>query len=151
MAKNKSFFNSVTSDNYRIQIDIWQKAYNISHEKVELFRDFLLSLYELIDTTYLGPDVTEKDVDQKNHFNWCWNKIIDDFNNERIYFKNKGEHHNYFWNFFYEAFYYKNNVGLPVKIKEYIGILFDFEHKKSRSEIDFLTEWYKLLNQSLKK
>lgn len=151
MAKDKIYINSLTSENYKIQLDIWQKAYNISHEKVELFRDFLLSLYELVDTTYMGPDVTSNDIDQKNHFNWCWKKIIENFDNERIYFKDKGEHYNYFWDFFYEAFYYKNINGTSIKIKEYIDILFDFNHKKSRSEIDVLTEWYKLLNQNLKK
>lgn len=151
MAKDKIYINSLTSENYKIQLDIWQKAYNISHEKVELFRDFLLSLYELVDTTYMGPDVTSNDIDQKNHFNWCWKKIIENFDNERIYFKDKGEHYNYFWDFFYEAFYYKNINGISIKIKDYIDILFDFNHKKSRSEIDVLTEWYKLLNQNLKK
>ena len=41
-----------------------------------------------------------------------------------------------------------NNI---TKIPEYFLKLFDFEHRKSRSELDILTEIYKILDQNLKK
>jgi hypothetical protein len=37
------------------------------------------------------------------------------------------------------------------KIGEYFFKLFDFRYKKTRSELDILTEVYKLLEQNLKK
>jgi hypothetical protein len=151
MENKESIFESLSHDNYRHQLEIWYKAYNISHEKIELFHDFLLSLYEIIDDTYLGPDIIESDYDQKNHFTWCWNKNVDSFGKEKIIFKEKGIHYEYIWNFFKEAFYYTNLINNKVKILEYIDILFDFKHKKTRAELDVLTEIYKLLNEGLKK
>jgi hypothetical protein len=99
----------------------------------------------------LGPDIIESDYDQKNHFTWCWNKNVDSFGKEKIIFKEKGIHYEYIWNFFKEAFYYTNLINNKVKILEYIDILFDFKHKKTRAELDVLTEIYKLLNEGLKK
>jgi hypothetical protein len=105
----------------------------------------------IIDKTYLGLDVLQEEIDQKNHFTWCWNKVIDDFSKEKIYFKEKGNHYEYFWNFFIEAFYFNMLDGKTIRISEYFYKLFDFEHKKSRSELDILAEVYKLLEQNLKK
>ena len=106
MENGESYLEFITSENYKQQIDIWHKAYNISREKTELFYDFVVSLYELIDDTYLGSDVIISEEDQRNHFNWCWDKTIENFNKEKIYFKERGQHYQYFWNFFLEAYYF---------------------------------------------
>jgi len=89
--------------------------------------------------------------DQMGHFTWCWNKTIESFNKERIYLKEIGSHKDYFCNFYIEAFYITNLEGNNSKILEYLNKLFDFKHKKSRSELDMLTEIYKMLDQNLKK
>ncbi len=141
----------IVSENYKQQIDVWFKAYNISREKTELFYDFVVTLHDLIVETYLGPDVIHLETDQKNHFTWCWDKVIDNFSKEKIYFKNRGNVYEYFWNFFLEAFYYTQLDGNIMRIREYFYILFHFEHRKTRSELDMLTEIYKLLDQNLKK
>ena len=151
MEKRESYLEFITSENYKQQIDVWFKAYNISREKTELFYDFLISLHDLIHETYLGIDVINSQVDQKNHFTWCWDKVIENFANEKIFFKERGNTYEYFWNFFLEAFYYSQLDGNIMRIREYFYILFHFEHKKTRSELDMLTEIYKLLDQNLKK
>jgi hypothetical protein len=151
MENREGYLEFITSENYKHQIDIWYKAYNISREKTQLFYDFISALYELIETTYLGNDVINTEEDQKNHFIWCWDKTIENFNKEKIYFKERGNHFNYFWNFFLEAFYFIQLDNQSLKILEYFYKLFDFKHKKSRSELDMLTEIYKLLEQNLKK
>jgi hypothetical protein len=145
--KNDS--DSFFDESYKYQIDIWYKAYNINHEKLELFHDFLLMLYENINNTYLGSDVIIDNKDEKSHFDWCWNKTIDSFNKEKIFFKKNGIHYEYLWNFFHEAYYYANANNKKNKILNYISVLFNFKHQKTRSEIDVLTELYKLLNDSL--
>jgi hypothetical protein len=151
MKNKEGYLEFIASESYKQQIDIWYRAYNISREKTELFHDFLSSLYELMEETYLGADVMDNETDQKNHFTWCWDKVIKSFELERIYFKERGQTFDYFWNFFLEAFYYNKIDENINRIKEYFYILFDFEHKKSRSELDMLTEIYKLLDQNLKK
>lgn len=151
MKNREGYLEFITSESYKQQIDVWYRAYNISKEKTELFYDFLRSLYELMEETYLGEDVIFTEEDQKNHFTWCWDKIVDNFNHERIYFKERGSAYIYFWNFFLEAFYFTKLDGNTCRIKDYFHILFDFDHRKTRSELDMLTEIYKLFDQNLKK
>ena len=86
MDYKEGFLEFVSSDNYKNQIDVWVRAYNISYEKTELFYDFLVSLYDLIESTYLGVDMMVSEIDQKNHFTWCWDKTIESFNKEKIFF-----------------------------------------------------------------
>lgn len=151
MENKESYLEFVSSESYSQQIDIWHKAYNISREKTNLFYDFLVSLYDLIEETYLGTDVLQMEEDQKNHFIWCWDKTIESFNKEKIYFKERGNHFEYLWNFFLEAYYYTKIDGGTIRISEYFHKLFSFEHRKSRSELDMLTEIYKMFEQNLKK
>lgn len=151
MENKESYLDFVSSENYKQQIDVWYRAYNISREKTELFYDFLISLHDLIDETYLGADVLMTTEDQINHFTWCWDKTIESFNKERISFKERGNAYKYLWNFYSEAYYYTKNSESIIRIPEYFYILFDFVHKKTRSELDMLTELYKLLDQNLKK
>ena len=151
MENKEEYIEYLISESYKHQIDVWHKAYNRSREKIELFYHFLNSLYDLIDETYLGPDALKYENDQKNHFTWCWDKTIENFNKEKIYFKERGSHYEYFWNFFLEAFYINYLENNPIKISEYFNKLFDFKYIKTRSELDILSELYKLLNQNLKK
>jgi hypothetical protein len=150
MENKEDHLEHISSESYKYQIDVWFKAYNISREKTELFHDFLLSLHELIEKTYMGSDVTITEEDQKNHFTWCWNKTLDNFSKERIHFKETGTHMEYLWNFFLEAFYIMETEGVKNIINEYFYKLFDFEHRKTRSELDILTEIYKILEVNLK-
>jgi hypothetical protein len=151
MENKKNFIDLTSYENYKYQIEIWYRAYNISREKMELFHDFLISLYELIENTYLGSDVLLNENDIKGHFKWCWDKTIEDFNKEKIYFKNRGTCHEYFWNFFLEAFYFNKMENKKIRIDEYINKLFDISYIKNRSELDVVTEIYRLLDQNLKK
>lgn len=151
MENREGYLQFISSESYKHQIDIWHKAYNITREKTELFYDFIISLNNLIEETYLGSDVMISDESQRGHFNWCWNKTIESFNKEKIFFKERGGHYEYLWNFFYEAYYLtKLNNGI-IRINEYFYKLFDFKHKKTRSELDMVTEVYKIMDVNLKK
>ena len=89
MENREGYLEFISSESYKHQIDIWYRTYNISRDKILLFHDFLSALHDLIDNTFLGVDVLSEESDQRNHFNWCWEKIISDFNKEKIYFKEK--------------------------------------------------------------
>lgn len=151
MGKQEGYLEFIASENYKNQVEIWYKAYNITREKVELFHDFISGLYDLVDETYLGPDVLFEDKEQRNHFDWCWNKTITNFSKENIYFKETGPHHQYFWLFFHEAFYQNHLEGKENRIRDYFHKLFSFNYKKSRSELDMLTELYKTMESNIKK
>jgi len=151
MEKDEEYNNVDAFKKYKHQIDIWYRTYNINRDKITLYYDFLTSLYGLIDDTFLGVDVLYEEIDQKKHFNWCWNQVVSNFSKEKIYFKDRGNHYEYFWVFFFEAYYLSKLFDKQHKISEYLYKLFDFRYIKSSSELDILTEVYKLLDQNLKK
>lgn len=151
MENREGYLEFISSESYKHQIEIWHKAYNITREKTELFYDFIVSLFNLVDKTYLGVDVMDIEESQKSHFNWCWDKTINNFSKEKIFFKERGGHYEYFWSFFYEAYYLTKINGGTVRISEYFYKLFDFKHKKTRSELDMVSEVYKIIDINLKK
>lgn len=151
MENREGYIEFLTTESYKNQIDIWYKTYNITREKTELYYDFLVSILDLVEETYLGSDILVKQEDIKNHFIWCFDKVVGNFEKEKISFKPRGNHFEYLWLFFYEAFYITDSEGGTIRIREYFYKLFDFNYKKTRSELDLLTEIYKLLDQNLKK
>ena len=58
---------------------------------------------------------------------------------------------NIFGTFFLEAYYFNQLDDKPIRINEYFDKLFNFKYRKTRSELDMLTEIYKLFEQNLKK
>ena len=151
MKNNEGYIEFITSESYKNQLDIWFKVYNITHEKIELFYDFFISLLNLIDETYLGPDVLKEDKDIQNHFTWCFNEIISRFEKEKIYFKSQGPHYDYLWLFLYDAYYLNNNENRVIIITDFFNKFFDFSHRKTQVDLEMMTDIYKLLDQNLKK
>lgn len=149
MRKDEGYLEFIASENFRNQVEVWYKAYNIIHEKTELFYDFVISLYDIIDETYLGPDVVITETQQKQHFEWCWKKVLHSFEKESIHFRESGQHHDYMWSFFNEAYYMNDTT--QNRIREYFTKLFKFDYRKTRSELDMLTEIYKILESNIKK
>lgn len=139
----------IHNENYGQQTEVWYRAYDISTEKIILFYDFLDSIHTLMDSTYLGSDVMDDEINQKGHFTWCWDKTINNFKKERINFKERGIHYEYFWTFFMETFYHTQMDGEDTKLKEYLFKLFNYKHKKTRPELGVLTEIYKILEKNL--
>ena len=84
MEKNKIILN--ISESLKDELDFFLRYNNLSREKINLFHDFLISLDGIINDTYLGPDVLNEYDDIKGHYKWCWKKVIDGFNKERIFF-----------------------------------------------------------------
>tara|TARA_B110000977_G_scaffold177882_1_gene234889 strand:- start:14787 stop:15266 length:480 start_codon:yes stop_codon:yes gene_type:complete len=145
----EQFFKYVTQPLSREDVNLWVKTQNISVSKVSLFGDYLTSLYNLINDTYLGLDVIKTDKEITGHFNWCWEKTVGNFKKENINFNTKGTHYDYFFHFFYESFYLKKNDEHLEKLKNFINILFILHTQKTKSELDMLYEIYILLNDSL--
>lgn len=120
-------------------------AHNIKYEKCELYSDFVQSLINLIFTTYLGDEITTQ-VEQKNHFKWCWNKNVENFKLEGINVDSQ-KLYKYFSDFMFQVFYTvpkteteKANENI-LKLWKYI---LDYNNNKSKSDVDTLIEVYKL-------
>jgi len=134
------------------QMHLLYRANNIKYERCNLYYDFIMSLNKMINDTYLGSDYinTEKEITQ--HFNWCIDKVIGNFKEEKIIFQDITIVKEYFYFFYYEIFYKtvekKNILDRLNKLGE---LSFNYHRLKSRSDIDVLIELYKLLDKSLNK
>lgn len=142
------FYRYVSEPVAQRDLDMWFKANNILQEKSELFFYFIKSLYILVDKTYLGPDVIDES-ESKNHFIWCWDKVISDLEKEDIRFSRTGTHFEYFWNFFLESFYTNDSTIVIDKVDKFFSSLFVINDLKTKSELDIYTELYKTLDNNL--
>jgi hypothetical protein len=93
--------------------------------------------------------ITLTDIDDKNHFEWCWDKVIDNFAKENIFFTKKGEHYDYFDSFFDETFYNQKDVKVKNSIGDFFEDLFDYNKSFTKSDLDMITNIYKLLDKQI--
>ena len=138
-------------------VEVWFNVNNMIYEKRQLFSDFTFSLYHLISSTYLGDDLDNtsetklvlSQEDKLKHFDWCWKKTLDNFTKENIRFNVKGEHREYYEKFFMDLFYNAENKTISENIIKFFQELFDEEKMFTKSDLDMLTEIYKLLNKNI--
>jgi hypothetical protein len=123
---------------------------NIIPEKTELYLDFIQALYNLVTSTYLGDDVMDEN-EVKKHFNWCWNKVIDSFKKEHIYFEDSIEMYSYFSSLFTESFYEEEDKSDDniKQLMEFWQTTFKYSLIKTRSELDTFFDLYKLFDKSI--
>lgn len=139
-------------EEYRERVDTWYKANNIIREKSEVYYDFIYSLVKLVDETYLGQDVIETQKDMVNHFSWCFNKVLEDFEKEKIKFTAVSTTaYDYLWYFIYKG-YYTSDVEEPAQhLLDYFDFLFDYNLIKNQLELESFIDFYKIFDQNLKK
>jgi len=138
-------------------VEVWFNVNNMIHEKRQIFSDFTFSLYYLIDSTYLGDDLDNtsetklilSQEDKLKHFDWCWKKTLENFSKENIKFNVKGEHREYYEKFFMDLFYNVENKSISENIVIFFEELFDEKKLFTKSDLDMLTEIYKLLNKNI--
>jgi hypothetical protein len=149
-----NFFNWMTKPVPKEEVIIWFNIHNMNYEKIELFGDISKSLTTIITDTYLGNNITETRItlsedDNKSHFDWCWKKMIEDFRKENIIIKNEGEHKDYFKSFFMETYYNQSKDSIKNSISKFLNEIFDTEMTYSKSDLDLLTELYKLMEKNI--
>jgi hypothetical protein len=138
-------------------VEVWFNVNNMIYEKRQLFSDFTFGLHHLIKSTYLGDDTDNKSEtklvlsqeEKISHFDWCWKKTIENFSKENIKFNLKGEHREYYEKFFMDLFYNAENKTISENIDAFFYELFDEEKMFTKSDLDMLTEIYKLLNKNI--
>jgi hypothetical protein len=151
-----NFLNYITKNLDPEQVDIWFRVNNIIPEKMELYYDLSYSLYLLIKTTYLGDNdvsnetkVEMNEVDNKKHFDWCWNKTLDNFGKENITFEREGDHYDYFFSLFNEIYYNQPKEILRESIDVFFNDLFNREKPFTQVDLDLIFNIYKTLDKNL--
>ena len=151
----ENFFKWMAQLIPREEVTIWFNIHNMSIEKIELFGDIIKTLNQLVLDTYMGNDTKEtkiilSDEDLNSHFDWCWNKTIELFRKENIIIDTEGEHKNYFKEFFFETFYKQKVDKIKSSIPNFLETTFELEKNFTKSDLDILTELYKLLDKNIK-
>jgi hypothetical protein len=150
----ENFYNWMSVPIPTSDVELWFRAHNMIHEKIDLFGDIFKTLSIIVIDTYLGDDMIEtkvhlEDEDLKNHFEWCWNKLINDFKKENIVINVDGDHKDYMVSFFFDSFYSQKEKNIREAIPDFIDDLFNLEKPFAKSDLDILTEIYKLLNKNV--
>ena len=154
MTSMENFFNWMLKTIPQDEVIIWFNVHNMNFEKIELYGDIFKSLNQTIIDTYMGDDSTETKIslsqeDKDAHFEWCWNKIVDGFRRENIIIKNEGGHKNYFQNFFKDTFYNQPQKNVKDAIPSFLSEVFDVEKPFTKTDLDLLTELYKLMEKNI--
>ena len=149
----ENFFNWMTKPLPKDEIIIWFNMHNMTYEKIELYGDVFKSLNQIITDTYLGDSISEtkillSDEDNKSHFDWCWKKMVDNFKKENILIKYVGEHKDYFESFYMDTFYNQSEDKIKNSIPKFLREIFDADMIYSKSDLDLLTELYKLIEKN---
>ena len=151
----ENFFNWMMKTIPKEEVVIWFNVHNMKYEKIELYGDIFKSLTFLIFDTYLGGEENNEtkillsNEDRTNHFIWCWNQMVLNFKKENIIISLNGEHKDYFEDFFKETFYYQKENSVKTAIPTFLDEVFDVQKPFSKSDLDLLTELYKLLEKNI--
>ena len=151
-----NFLNYITKNLDPEQVDIWFRVNNIIPEKMDLYYDLSYSLYLLIKTTYLGDEndsvetkVKMDDLDNIKHFDWCWNKTMENFKKENISFEEKGEHYDYFLSLFSEIYYKQTKDNVRNSIDVFFNDLFNRDKPFTQVDLDLIYNIYKTLDKNI--
>ena len=150
----ENFFNWITKPVPKDEVILWFNIHNMNYEKIELIGDIAKSLTKIIMDTYLGENTSETKIrlseeDKRLHFNWCRNKTIENFRKENIIIKPQGEHKEYFESFFMDTYYNQTIESVKLSIGQFLDEIFDTEIDFTKSDLDLLTELYKLIEKNI--
>ena len=150
----ENFFDWMAKPIPKDEVIIWFNVHNMIYEKIELYGDIFKSLNVIIVDTYLGDSNSEtkinlSDEDKISHFDWCWKKMVKDFERENVNIKIKGDHKEYFQSFFMDSFYNQRENKIKESISRFLNEIFDTNMVYSKPDLDLLTELYKLMEKNM--
>lgn len=127
------------------QIETFYRINLINPLKVELFRDFTLSLLDIVHATYPGDDI-KSDSYFENHFNYCFNKTINNFAKEQLFFNGDDKDIREYFYLTLEETYYNdpNKNNIIDTLKEVYEKIFDMDNiDKTQSDMEIFIDIYR--------
>lgn len=131
------------------QTDYLNTINNVSSDKVDLFKEFSISLTYIINDTYLGDDVITNDELIVTHFDWCWDKNLKDLVKENILIQSKGEHYYYYLNHFTNGFYLNRDKSDNTlkEMNDFWKVNLSIDRVKTKSDYDVFIELFKVMSK----
>jgi uncharacterized protein YrzB (UPF0473 family) len=154
----ENFFNWISKPLPKEEVVIWFNVHNMIYERIELYGDIFKSLNQIILDTYMGESVNDSNEtkisltqeDNDSHFQWCWDKTINNFKRENILINPNGKHKDYLESFYMETFYNQFEKDIKESIPSFLDEIFDIFKPFSKSDLDMITEMYKLMEKNVK-
>ena len=88
------------------------------------------------------------------HFKWCWDNTMTDFEKEGIHLETTTEVFDYFEQFMLDSFYMATDKGDIAIVKDNLTKLWkyilSYTTNKTRSDVDTFLEVYKIFEKTLK-
>lgn len=129
------------------------QKYIIVKDRVEIYKDFAINLLHYIIKYYIDYESLNNDKDIKNHFNWCFNKVCDEFLLEGINFKDNKELREYYYIYYYNQFYKaQNNPTQDISFsyfEKFWKLIFEVDKQKNKNIINILIEIYNIYDKSI--
>ena len=125
------------------------KSYNVTRERVELFKDFTLNLLYYIYDTYLGSEYLKSEYDMRGHFTWCYRKVLDEFDEEGIMFHENEELYDYFYGYYVDQFYKSNKIETLSHYEKFWVNIFEIKKTKKRNIFEVLLELYEIFDKTI--
>lgn len=150
----ENFINWMSAPIPQDELIVWFNIHNMNYEKIDLYGDIFKSLNHIIMDTYMGNDNKETKIilseeDKDSHFEWCWKKMITDLKKENIILKHGGKHKDYFKLFFMDSFYNQKELTVKEAIPNFLVSVFDVNKPFVKSDLNILTEIYKLMEKNI--
>jgi hypothetical protein len=147
--RKQELIDTLQKDLSASELVSFYQSRHIIFERVDLFRDFVISLTKIISSTYLGDSITPPEK-QFSHFKWCWKKNINNFEKENIYFNVKGSHYDYFMKYYMDTFYTHDDKDLQAKlIIEFWTHIMSYLPIKRSIDLGVFMVLYELLSKNL--
>lgn len=152
----ENFFSYISKPVEDDEFQFWVDSNNICFLKLELYRDFVMSLVNLVSSTYLGDETDFETVirlsDKQNteHFNWCWKTTLENFRKENIHFEPDGEHYEFIKSFLDETFYNQKIREIKESVVKFFDEVFNTETMFTKSDLDLVATIYKSLEKNMR-
>lgn len=158
MNSMENFFNWIAKPLPNDEVVTWFNVHNMIYEKIELYGDIFKSLNYVITDTYMGDsngDSPETKIvmspdDKKSHFDWCWGKMVENFHKENITITIDGEHKDYLKSFYMDTFYHQTQKNVKDSVPVFLNEIFNMSKPFSKSDLDMITEIYKMMEKNVK-
>ena len=130
-----------------------EKKHVIITGRVGIYRDFSINLLNNILNDYVDRDSLCEDVDIRNHFMWCYNRVCEEFKLEDIDFSDNKELIEYYYTYYYNQFYIiDDNESIPItKFQNFWSNIFDINIQKNKNIIKILIELYHIYDTTINK
>lgn len=152
----ENFFSYISKPVEDDEFQFWVDSNNICFLKLDLYRDFIMSLVNLVSSTYLGDDtdfetlIRLSDEQNTEHFNWCWKKTLENFRKENIHFEPDGEHYEFLKSFLDETFYNQKIKEIKESVVKFFEEVFNTETMFTKSDLDLVATIYKSLEKNMR-